>query len=105
MRLHDLQEQQVRERYAEAITCCEAVRHSVSRDIPAGNPGDTETHSDYPETRLTGCRRGCRRHTPLLDIEPCSEPFDRVKHPDNGWLTATTMDEIKNRKSDRRFSS
>lgn len=40
--------------------------------------------------------------TPLLDIKPYIEPFDRVESPTNGWLTAT-IDEIDNKKSDRRF--
>jgi len=41
--------------------------------------------------------------TPLLDIKPYIEAFDRVEHPANGWLTASG-EEIRNTKSDRRFS-
>jgi len=40
--------------------------------------------------------------TPLLDIKPYIEPFDRVEQPVNGWMTAS-LEEIGKRKSDGRF--
>jgi len=55
------------------------------------------------QNRLTVSGADVVDGTPLLDIKPYIEPFDRVEQPVNGWLTASA-EAIRNRKSDRRFS-
>jgi tRNA (Thr-GGU) A37 N-methylase len=40
--------------------------------------------------------------TPLLDIKPYVEAFDRVEGSRSGWL-ASSPEEIARRRSDRRF--
>jgi len=55
------------------------------------------------ENRLTVAGADVVDGTPLLDIKPYIEPFDRVERPSSGWLTASG-EVIRKRKSDRRFS-
>lgn len=40
--------------------------------------------------------------TPILDIKPYIEPFDKVENTKNGWVTASA-EEIRDKKSDHRF--
>lgn len=40
--------------------------------------------------------------TPILDIKPYIEKFDKVEQARSGWMTASS-DEVMNRRSDARF--
>ncbi|MEW7979756.1 MAG: tRNA (N6-threonylcarbamoyladenosine(37)-N6)-methyltransferase TrmO [Candidatus Sedimenticola endophacoides] len=42
--------------------------------------------------------------TPLLDIKPYVDQFDRVKEPRSGWVSASEQ-AVEQKKSDHRFSS
>jgi tRNA (Thr-GGU) A37 N-methylase len=42
--------------------------------------------------------------TPLLDIKPYIQQFDKIAHSSSGWLTASDR-EIRAKKSDDRFVS
>ncbi len=42
-------------------------------------------------------------NTPILDIKPYIERFDRVEHSRSGWMTASE-EEVHSKRSDKRFT-